>query len=261
MEAQEYSYVSREIRGLTGVDLSCYKTKQMQRRLNAYLRRSGYATWSDFFRAVRDDPAGLGKLNDYLTINVSSFFRDLDKYEYLQETIVPELLHGHPTLRVWSAGCSRGHEPYSIAILLAEVTNPRRRHHILATDIDRSALVQAEAGGPYPADDVKHVSPPLLKRYFSAEDDGYRVIERLRRRVVFRHHNLLSDRFESEFDLIVCRNVVIYFTPEVKERLYHRLAGALRPGGVLFVGGTEIVPNASQIGFEPTGISFYQRKG
>jgi chemotaxis protein methyltransferase CheR len=259
MKAQEYSYVSREIRNLTGVDLSCYKTQQMQRRLRAYLVRTGHTTWPNFFRVARNDPVELGKLKDYLTINVSSFFRDPDKYQYLQENIVPELLRGRPTLRVWSAGCSRGQEAYSLAIMLAEVTGPYRRHPILATDIDRSALEWAKAGGPYSADELKNVPPPLLRRYFNADNDDYWVGESLRRRITFRQHNLLADPFGNGFDLIVCRNVVIYFTSEVKEKLYQRFYEALRPGGVLFVGGTEIVPRVSDTGFESAGISFYRR--
>jgi len=259
MEAPEYIFIKRRILKLTGVDLDCYKTLQVQRRLKTYLVRSGHPNWHHFFRAIQNDVVELGKLKDYLTINVSSFFRDLEKFEYLRESILPELLRGHPRLRVWSAGCSHGHEPYSLAIVLAEAAGFYRQHHILATDIDRSALERAQAGGPYSADEVAKVPPPLLNRYFRTHDDGYYVVESLRRRITFRYHNLLADPFESGFDLIVCRNVVIYFTAEVKDRLYRRLHDALRPGGVLFVGSTEVVPKASAIGLETAGISFYRR--
>jgi chemotaxis protein methyltransferase CheR len=161
---------------------------------------------------------------------------------------------------VWSAGCSRGHEPYSLAILLAEVTGFYCRHFILATDIDRSALQQAQAGGPYSADDVTNVSLALLQRYFRTHDDGFYVLEKLQRKVTFQQHNLLADPFESGLDLIVCRNVVIYFTPEIKDRLYKNFHDALRPGGVLFVGGTEVLSKASAQGFDMVGISFYRRR-
>lgn len=192
---------------------------------------------------------------DYLTINVSSFFRAPEKFRHLRESIIPELLRGHPRLRVGSAGCSHGHEPYS----LAEAAGFYRRHHILVTDIDGSALERAQAGGPYSADEVAKVPPALLSRYFRVQNDGYYVIQSLRRRITFPYHNLLADPFESGFDLIVCRNVVIYFAPEVKEPLYKRLHDALRPGGVLFVGGTEVISKASDMGFETAGISFYRR--
>jgi chemotaxis protein methyltransferase CheR len=260
METREYTFIKHKVLTLTGVDLNCYKTPQVQRRLRTYLVRSGYPNWHKFFQAVHTDPAAVSKLKDYLTINVSSFFRDTDKFDHLRNALLPQLTHVHPKLRVWSAGCSHGHEPYSLAILLAEATGFYRQHHVLATDIDRSALERAQAGGPYTADEVDKVPPVLLDRYFRATDDGYYVVEGLRRRLTFEHHNLLADSFDSGFDLIVCRNVVIYFTQEVKNRLYKRFCQALRPGGVLFLGGTEIVSKASELGFETAGISFYRRR-
>jgi len=265
MEARTYTFVKRQVLHMTGVDLNCYKTPQVQRRLRTYLVRSGHADWHKFFRAVSNDPAAVGKLKDYLTINVSSFFRDEEKYAYLRASILPELMRGRPKLHVWSAGCSHGHEPYSLAMTLAEATGFYRQHYVLATDIDRSALERARAGGPYSAEEVAKVPPHLLARYFrrytgNVRDDGYYVVENLRRKITFRYQNLLADPFESGFDLIVCRNVVIYFTAEVKERLYRRFYDALRPGGVLFVGGAEVMSKASELGFETTGISFYRRK-
>lgn len=260
IEAREYTFIKRKVLNLTGVDLNCYKTPQVQRRLKTYLVRSGQVNWHKFFQAVQNDPMAVSKLKDYLTINVSSFFRDSEKFDYLRGAILPELTRGHHRLRVWSAGCSHGHEPYSLTILLAEATGFYRKHEILATDIDRSALDRTQAGGPYTADEVSKVDPALLNRYFRATDSGYYLIESLRRRLTVRYQNLLSDPFEREFDLIVCRNVVIYFTAEVKDRLYKCFYKALRPGGILFVGGTEVVSKASEIGFETAGISFYRRR-
>ena len=112
MDTREYVFIKRKVLNLTGVDLSCYKTPQVQRRLGTYLVRSGHPDWHKFFRAISDDPAAVTKLKDYLTINVSAFFRDEDKYQHLQESIIPELTRGRAPLRVWSAGCSHGHEPY-----------------------------------------------------------------------------------------------------------------------------------------------------
>ncbi len=279
MDVREYTFVKSKVLRLTGVDLACYKTPQVQRRLRTYLIRSGHDTWHRFFRAVSNDPTAISQFKDYLTINVSSFFRDPEKFEYLQRFIFPELLRTAsprpPRLQVWSAGCSHGHEPYSLAIMLAEVSGFFRQHYILATDIDRSALERAQAGGPYSAEEMAQVPPPLLARYFrrpgshradNVPDGGCYVAENLRGRIDFRYHNLLTplhrDKNEigSGFDLIVCRNVVIYFTAEVKNRLYKRFYDALRPGGVLFVGGAEVVFQASNLGFETAGISFYRRR-
>ncbi|RMF02190.1 MAG: protein-glutamate O-methyltransferase CheR [Chloroflexi bacterium] len=261
MQVEEYNLIKREVLTLTGIDLNFYKDAQMQRRLNTFLLRSKHDSWQNYFRAIRTDSAELRKLKDYLTINVSSFFRDTEKYKTLKEKVLPELLDGHPRLRVWSAGCSRGQEPYSIAMLLAELTGDFRRHYILATDLDRSALDIAQAGGPYTDDDVAHVAPAFRQQYFLTRDGKHWVSNDLKRRITFRQQNLLADRFETNFDLIICRNVVIYFTAPVKDKLYQDFYRALRPGGVLFVGGTEIVPKATTLGFRPAGISFYRRNG
>jgi chemotaxis protein methyltransferase CheR len=260
MDELEYNYIKHQVRLLTGVDLNCYKAPQMKRRLKAYLTRLGYPNWPKFFRTLRANSAELSKFKDYLTINVSSFFRDSEKYDYLRTFILPELLHHHPSLRVWSAGCSRGQEAYSLAMLLAEANGSHYQHRLLATDIDKSALEWAKTGGPYHADEVVNVPTHLRLRYFNIDNDKYWINEELQRRVIFRQHNLLADPIAGKFDLIICRNVVIYFEPQVKENLYRRFYDALRPGGVLFVGGTEIVPKASDIGFETINISFYRRK-
>jgi chemotaxis protein methyltransferase CheR len=259
MDDWEYQYIKRQTLSLTGVDLNCYKAPQMKRRLKVYLTRSGYPNWPRFFRAIQANATALNQFKDYLTINVSAFFRDPEKYRYLQESVLPELLHSRTGLRIWSAGCSRGQEAYTLAMMLTETEEIEHRHQILATDMDSSALAYARAGGPYLADDLAYIAPALRQRYFSVEDDGYWVSKELRYKINFRLHNLLADPFTGGFDLIVCRNVVIYFEPAAKDELYRRFYNALRPGGVLFVGGTEIVSRAADIGFEMIGISFYRR--
>jgi chemotaxis protein methyltransferase CheR len=261
MRDLEYSFVKHKVFSLTGVDLNCYKSQQVIRRLGMYLRRSGYPNWPGYFRAIQNDPAELGKLKDYLTINVSSFLRDPERFAYLRDSVLPELLRHRPRLRVWSAGCSFGHEPYSLAILLTESTGLHCRHLIRATDIDSSALARAQTGGPYSAGNLENVPRALRARYFRTDGDAYFVVEDLRRRVSFVHHNLLADPFEDEFDLIVCRNVVIYFTPDTKARLYRRFHDALRADGVLFLGATEVVSKPSSLGFELLDVSFYRRNG
>lgn len=259
MNDLEYNYVKHQIRQLTGVDLNSYKAPQMQRRLQAYLTRVNCPNWPKFFKILRANPVELNKLKDYLTINVSAFFRDPEKYKFLQTVALPDLLRQHPALRVWSAGCARGQEVYSLAMLLAEAA-PEAAHHLLATDIDHSALAWAKAGGPYTADDIAHAPVHLRLRYFESRDNVYWIKEDIRRLVTFRQHNLLADPIAGKFDLIICRNVVIYFQAEAKDKLYRRFHGALKPGGILFVGGTEIVPKANDIGFEAMNVSFYRCK-
>jgi chemotaxis protein methyltransferase CheR len=260
MDELEYNYIKHQVRHLLNVDLNCYKTPQMQRRLKAYLARSGQPNWSRFFRLLRTDPVQLSKFKDYLTINVSSFFRDTEKYKFLQHSVLPQLLRNHSTLRVWSAGCSRGQEAYSLAMMLSETAHGNFPHRIVGTDIDQSALSWAKAGGPYTAEDVAGLPPQFRASFLDIRNNEYRVKDYLRHRVSFRQHNLLDNSMTGKFDLIVCRNVVIYFQADAKQQLYQRFYNSLKPGGILFVGGTEIVPKATEMGFETLHVSFYRRK-
>ena len=161
-------------------------------------------------------------------------------------------------MRIWSAGCSNGSEPYTLAILLNELA-PGRNHYIVATDLDRTILMKARARGPYSADDTRNVSPELKAKYFDTVGNQFFIKEGIGKKVTFKEQNMLTDPFENNFDLIVCRNVIIYFTLEAKDTLYKRFYGGLRAGGLLFLGGTEMIPRPSEIGFINKAGSFYQK--
>lgn len=261
MNDWEYTYIQKQILQLTGIDLRSYKAPQMQRRLDTYLRRSGYPDWPRLFRAIRASSDELEKIKTYLTINVSAFFRDPHKYKTLETKVLSELLAERSVLRIWSAGCSRGQEAYSVAMLLSEAChNSEKSFRISATDVDKEALAWAKAGGPYSADDVQHVSSYMRLQYFDTKDDKFWIKKPLQQHILFRPQNLLSDPMFGMFDLIICRNVVIYFEAEAKQKIYQKFYKALRPGGILFVGGTEIVSNAKQLGLELVDLSFYRRQ-
>jgi chemotaxis protein methyltransferase CheR len=262
MDLAAYGQVKHSIRNLLGIDLTAYKDEQMRRRLDSWLTRTGAPSWPNYFSRLRGDVDELARFRDYLTINVSAFFRDPERWQALRTEVIPDLLGQAGLgrgLRVWSAGCSNGQEPYSLAMLLDEVA-PGRRHTIYATDLDRGALARAQARGPYPAEDLRNLTPAQMTRYVEPKTEGpYFVKPSLVAPVTFREHNLLRDPLESSLDLILCRNVVIYFTDEAKQSLYRRFAAALRPGGVLFVGGTEVLPRPPELGFRSRGISFYSK--
>jgi chemotaxis protein methyltransferase CheR len=197
-----------------------------------------------------------------VTINVSEFFRDTERFAELERHVLPELLANAGTrgLSVWSAGCSMGAEPYSLAILLREL-GPGRHHQVLATDIDQTILARAEAGAGYTAADLRNVGAECIERWFGRQPDGrYRVGPAPRALVTFRQHDLLRDAYPSgPFDLIACRNVVIYFTDAAKERIYAEFVRALRPGGVLFVGGTEAILRPQGLDLQMLGPGFYRK--
>jgi chemotaxis protein methyltransferase CheR len=252
-----YSLFCRKFSALTGIDLSSYRVNQMQRRVLAYLARVGVADYMAFHKILEREPDKLKDFLDYMTINVSEFFRNPDRFEDLREDVLPRLLTRRGKLRVWSAGCAGGAEPYSVAIILDEIA-PAAGAEIVATDIDATILERARRGW-FPANEVRNVGPARLSRYFTVEGGGFVVTPEIRRRVTFERHDLLDDAYPSGCDLIMCRNVVIYFVDESKERVYQRFWQALRPGGFLFVGGTETIFRAVEKGFTLVSPFFYQK--
>lgn len=256
MNLAGYAAFRRTVLGLTGIDLDCYKGSQMERRLQAIMRRVGAVDLLHYSHLLSGDPGRVKEFRDFLTINVTEFFRNPDKFAELQQQILPELLRRSRHLRIWSAGCSTGAEPYSLAIILDEL-DPGGRHELLASDIDEEALKAARAGA-YQERDLREVSPERRRKYFTRDGDLWVVRQELRARVRFQQQNLLSDPFPREIDLILCRNVVIYFAEEAKEGLYRRFHQALKPGGILFVGGTESLLKARELGFAATAPFFYR---
>jgi len=263
MDATVYTQVKDSIKQNLKIDLTHYKDEQMKRRLDSWLVRTRATTWSDYFNLLSNDGKELERFRNYLTINVTEFFRDPNRWETLRKEVLPYLLKNQMDnrqiagLKLWSAGCSIGTEAYTLAILMAEEA-PLQKYSILATDLDRGALLKARARGPYTQDDIRNLNVVQRQKYITAVAPYY-AGENLQRNIRFAEQNLLADRFDGGFDLIICRNVVIYFTAEAKETLYAKFAAALRPGGVLFLGGTEIISGSIKYGLQNFGISFYKK--
>jgi chemotaxis protein methyltransferase CheR len=241
------------------IDLNQYKPAQMQRRITNLMARHNVTKYMDFLALIDKDEALFRYFIDYLTINVTEFFRTPEKFVELEQKVIPDLMKQNPNkLKIWSAGCSTGAEPYSMSIMMSDVT-PRVKHPILASDLDVKMLAKAKEG-IYHVNELKNVSPARLTKYFKQVDaERYGVTPDVKEGITFQHHNLLLDKYDSNFDLISCRNVVIYFTEEAKDILYRRFLEALRPGGVLFVGGTEAILNFREIGFQHY-LPFFYRK-
>jgi chemotaxis protein methyltransferase CheR len=267
MDDLEFAVLKRRLHTLIGLDLEAYKAPQVRRRLDGYLSRLQVHTVADFNRQLAGNPAALAQLRDFLAINVSSFFRDYDKWIDLNEIVLPHLLRQQPATRpfsVWSAACSHGAEAYSLAMLL-DTDGAGRRATIQGTDIDQSALRQAQAGGPYTGDEVRNVPASFLSAYFTeqgvtpAGGPAYYVAPRLRSRVRFFPADLLQPGERGAFDLIICRNVLIYFTDSAKQQVVQGLTNALAPGGVLFIGATESIGREGSFGLQRIALSFYRR--
>lgn len=254
----DYQTFIENIKRKTGIDLSLYKEAQMKRRLTSLYEKRGYKNFTEYFEAIHKDKGLLEEFLDRMTINVSEFYRNARRWEVLEKKIFPQLLAENKRLKIWSAACSTGEEPYSIAMVLSSHI-PLNEISILATDLDKGVLERAKVG-VYPERSIKEVPPAILKKYFEQDGQFFQVKDEIKRTVTFRQHNLLEDRYDSGFDLIVCRNVMIYFTEEAKDLIYMNFSKALRPGGILFVGSTEQIFNPERYGFESEDTFFYRKK-
>ncbi|MGO0121719.1 CheR family methyltransferase [Desulfothermobacter acidiphilus] len=251
-------YAFREkVKEHLGFDLSSYKENQLRRRLEAYMARLGVASYEAYLQRLQSDPACLRDLVAYLTISVTEFFRDPHLFRWLEEKALPELLREQFLLKIWSAACANGAEPYSLVILLEEIT-PGRRHRVEATDVNPRILALAREG-VFTADLLRNVGPQRLARFFTPLDGRYVFRPEYRARVLFRVHDLLRDPYGQNYDLILCRNVLIYFTKEAQDRVLAGFQRALRPGGYLFLGGSETILNYREVGFERRYASLYQK--
>lgn len=215
----------------------------------------GVPNYTLFLELLKTDPQRYKEFVKKLTINVSEFFRNPERFEDLWHHILPELLKKSSHLRIWSAGCSNGAEPYSVALIIQEL-GAADRVQIFGSDIDQVILTKAREG-IYEFNDLKNLPPNFLAKYFEIRDARYYLNDNTKHMVEFLNHNLLKDPFLSGFDLIICRNVVIYFTEEAKNVLYQKFFEALKLGGYLLVGGTEPLLNYRRMGFINSSPSFY----
>ena len=253
----DYAVFIGNIKKKTGIDLSLYKEAQMKRRLTSLYEKRGYRNFIDYYEAIHNDKELLEEFLDRMTINVSEFYRNAQRWDVLEKKIFPKLLARNKKLKIWSAACSTGEEPYSIALVLLSHV-PLRDISILATDLDLGVIERAKVG-LYPERALKEVPVPIVKQHFVNEGHFYQVKDDIKRTVTFKQQNLLEDRYDTGFDLIVCRNVMIYFTEEAKEQIYMNFSKSLKQGGILFVGSTEQIFNPSKYGLESEDTFFYRK--
>jgi chemotaxis protein methyltransferase CheR len=242
----------------SGLNLNFYKQNQMQRRILSFINSHGYKTYVEFLKVLDEDKVLYNAFFQYLTINVSQFFRDPNQWKTLRENIIPKLPAGKTSLKLWSAGCSSGQEAYSLAITLAEYF-PNIKFTVLATDIDINVIQKAKKG-LYKQNDFISTPPEILKKYFKNISNEYQINDFIKQSVTFQKQDLLLDPFDSGFDIIACRNVVIYFTDEAKQLLYKKFVDSLQPSGILFTGSTEHLFGINNLGLRPVSSFFYQKQ-
>ena len=256
-EPLDLTYFEQWVLKEYSIDLSAYKSNQLHRRILSLMSRVGANSVEEYITLLKKEPKQKQKFLDFITINVSEFFRNPEIFEELKEKLKNELLLNNKSLKIWSAACSIGAEPYSIAMILNSLSG-NYNHKILATDIDNTILERAKKG-EYSISEIKNIRKEYMDKYISVKDDRYTVDIKIRNMVNFKKHDLILENYEVKFDLIVCRNVVIYFNQDIKDKIYKKFSQSLVKGGLLFVGATESIYNYKEYGFEKASTFIYRK--
>ncbi len=247
IEPREFARVCELLYRTAGINITKGKEGLVMSRLGKRLRALGLDSYQEYLSHIEDDASGaeFSMMVDVLTTNKTSFFREDEHFAHLREQVLPPLVASGREIRVWSAACSSGEEPYTIAMVCAALLDKRdaARVKILATDISSRMLAKARAG-TYSAEQVRDVPSQLLQAHFTKTGPGvvaeYVIDDKIRSLVRFAKLNLMEAwPMRGPFDIVFCRNVMIYFDPETQSRLVRRFHQILAPGGHLFVGHSE----------------------
>lgn len=239
------------IKDLLGVDLSLYKRKQMERRARGLAARNHVETLSEYLELLKHDATLLDKFMERMTITVSQLWRNTDIFDAIEQEILPELdaRSGVRRLKLWSAGCSYGAEPYTLAAVCLEMRDQLSRlPSIKGTDINPRMIERAKRGF-FTEEDARDAPPRLLEKYFERGSGGWTAKPELRQLINFKVEDLFASKTDA-MDLILFRNVAIHFERERREQVHAILANALMPGGILVLGSTEMIVNPAGLGLE-----------
>lgn len=257
--AYDYVAFKSDFYKLSGIDLNLYKERQMKRRIESLMARKGFSGYDIFYKGMKQDEELLRTFVRYLTINVSQFYRNPMQWQTFENDILPMLCKiNNKPISIWSAACSTGDEPYTLA-MICEKYIPLERIKIYATDIDEDVLAFAKKG-IYSVKSLVDLPEEYKQKWFHPFDDShYQIDEQIKRCVTFQKHNLLADPYFKGVHLIVCRNVVIYFTEEAKDKIYRQFSESLLDDGILFIGSTEQILCPKDCGFESFTTFFYKK--
>lgn len=254
----KYEEFKADVLKLTKIDLNYYKEKQMRRRIDTLANKNGTKSYEEYIQMIKSDKEKFEQFVNFLTINVSEFYRNPDQWKLMDQQVIPKLIkEQRKPIKIWSAACSTGDEPYSLAMAFSKHV-PLSDIKILATDIDKQVIEHAKVG-LYSEKSIAGVPADLKKKYFTQIGNSYQISDDIKRCVTFKEHNLLKDVYPKDYDLILCRNVVIYFTDEAKDMIYKNFYGSLKSKGVLFIGSTEQISNYKDLGYNRMS-SFYFEK-
>ncbi len=266
---RDFNILKRQILKDKGFDCSPYRDKYVKRRLAIRMMANNVDSYKDYAMLLKRDPTEYDELIEALTITVSEFFRDTSVFEYFRKTVIPTLIQdkrrkNQKIIRIWSAGCASGEETYSIAIVMSDFLGANLGKFLIivhGTDIDDASLEKAKQGD-YTFEEVKNVGKDFLPRYFIFDSGKYRVRDKIKGMVKYGKHDLISGKPLAHFDVIFCRNVSIYFSRDMHEKLYMAFYNALNNDGFFVMGKTEMLYGNARKLFIPVNAreGIYQKK-
>ncbi|MDE1462998.1 CheR family methyltransferase [Spartinivicinus poritis] len=264
MSDSDFAFIQQVAYDISGITLREHKRNMIYGRLVRRLRSLKLKNFSQYCDLLKkENNKEYKEFINAITTNLTSFFREPHHFDFLEKTALRETIYHHQhdkRVRIWSAGCSTGEEPYSIAIIMREMINPRWNAKLLATDLDSNVLNCAKAG-IYRLDQTETISSDRHKKWFyhSLNDSKVKVKDSLKKIITFNQLNLLNAwPMKGKFDIIFCRNVMIYFDQDIRGALIDRYAEILNPNGYLYIGHAENLPNSNKH-FTPLGRTIYQR--
>jgi chemotaxis protein methyltransferase CheR len=268
MTDHDFDHIKRLAKQRTGIELGEHKKEMIYSRIVRRIRALRLQDFQSYLQYLSDyEGAELTPFINAITTNLTSFFREKHHFDFLKSDVLSDLIKdtkASQRIRIWSAGCSTGEEPYSIAMTMnACLGSAAYDAKILATDLDTNVLAHGKSG-IYNSDRVGNMEPDLVRKYFSlaggkSDNDSYEVKDVLKKYIVFNRLNLLGDwPMKGKFNVIFCRNVVIYFSKDTQRELFDRFATILAPGGYLFIGHSESLHGVSKR-FESVGRTIYRK--
>jgi chemotaxis protein methyltransferase CheR len=243
MEKMAFQKIKRLIYERAGLDCSGYRDEYLKRRFEIRLRATGVERYGKYLLYLKKNPDEFQNLLNDLTINYTMFFRDSDVYAYLEKRLLPKILSSSNPARIWSAGCATGEEPYSLAILVHKILGQSIANHVVtifASDIDKDALSKAE-NGVYQEKQLGYLDAASFKKFFTKNGENCRVNDFVKRIVRFEQVDLNTSGLHENIDLILCRNVMIYFSKESQQLIHMNFYNALKDGGYLITGKSEVL--------------------
>ena len=277
----EYEWFKTKIHAIAGIDLSGYRPEQMKRLVRKIMDSYGVRSYLALIRKLETEPSLVQEFKAQVTINVTCLFRDAPRWwdlaGFLDQLVRDRAgaADGPPEIRAWSAGCSIGAEPYSIAVLFEEIHRKPRApdfsYRIFCSDLDRDMIARG-MDGVYTEKEMRETPRDYVRRYFSeverparlwakksTAEKFYKVSPEIRANLRFRNQNIMDVGYDSSFELIACRNVMIYFNDDVKKNLFHTFSQALVTGGILFIGATEVIFSPDQFSFKSERSGIYRK--